>query len=84
MNENFVQKFINIVNNKVKGLKFLNLTALKWTVIISLSLAIVIYCPWLVQFILNTLFLITSFVVFLIIYVIVEMIKEMSDEYGGK
>lgn len=73
----FLKKYFNM--DLVK-LKFLNLTKLKWFAMILLSLFIVIKFPWLVQFILNTLFLITSFVIFLIIYAIVTMLKDLSEE----
>lgn len=73
----FLKKYFNM--DLVK-LKFLNLTKLKWFTMFLLSLFIVIKFPWLVQFILNTLFLITSFVIFLIIYAIVTMLKDLSEE----
>ena len=60
-------------------LKFLNLTWVKKALIAIVSIAVVVFAPWLVQFVLNTLFLITSFVVFMIIYAIVKMIRELKE-----
>lgn len=72
----FLKKYFN---KDLFYLKFLNLTKLKWIAMTIIALAVVIFEPWLVQFILNTLFLITSFVIFLIIYAIVKIIKDLSD-----
>ena len=59
-------------------LKFLNLNKIKWAFIIIASLSIVIYKPIIIQYILNTLFLITSFIVFLIIYAIIKIIYDLT------
>ena len=72
--------FTRLTDKNFWKLDFLNLTFFKWLIMIALALVIVIYAPWFVQFVLNTLFLITSFIVFMIIYLIVETIKQLRDK----
>ena len=79
MNDYIIKLIKKYFNKDLLMLKFLNLNRYKWMLMAIIAIILVIFEPWLVQFILNTLFLITSFVVFLIIYAIVKLIKDLSD-----
>lgn len=74
------KKGFNILNKDFWKLKFLNLTNIKIAVMIIIALLLVIFVPWLVQFILNTLFLFTSFIVFILIYAIIKIIIEFTNK----
>lgn len=83
MTANFdIRRFLINFSKKYLTWEFLKLPITKtiWTIFILTSLILVIFVPWVVQFILNTLFLITSFVVFFIIYVIVKIILALIQE----
>jgi hypothetical protein len=72
LNKNFF-KFDFLNKKKLKEKKSKLITILS----IIIGLILVIFAPWFIQFILNFLFLMTSFVVFTIIYFIIKMFKEL-------
>lgn len=73
----FFNKFLN---KDFWKLDFLNLTFFKILFMVIIALLILIYAPWFVQYVLNFLFLITSFVVFMIIYIIVDIIRQLKGK----
>lgn len=76
MQESFFKK---IFSKDFWKLKFLNLNKFKWIAIVILSVLLAIFFPFIVQTILNIIFLIASFILFMIIYAIVSIIKEITN-----
>ena len=76
MQESFFKK---LFSKDFWKLKFLNLNKFKWITIVILSVLLAIFFPFIVQTILNIIFLITSFILFMIIYAIVSIIKEITN-----
>lgn len=76
MQESFFKK---LFSKDFWKLKFLNLNKFKWITIVILSVLLAIFCPFIVQTILNIIFLIASFILFMIIYAIVSIIKEITN-----
>ena len=78
------KKGFNILSKDFWKLQFLNLTNIKIAIMIIITLLLVIFVPWIVQFILNTLFLFTSFIVFMLIYAIIKIILDFTKKQGTK
>lgn len=76
MQESFFKK---LFSKDFWKLKFLNLNKFKWITIVILSVLLAIFFPFIVQTILNIIFLIASFILFMIIYAIVSIIKEITN-----
>lgn len=74
------KKGFNILSKDFWKLQFLNLTNIKIAIMIIITLLLVIFVPWIVQFILNTLFLFTSFIVFMLIYAIIKIILDFTKK----